>query len=140
MITNRTIKDVMGGYVGSRTDTVNQYKKSENKWKKYLKSLKKQNDMIYSIANKSGSCREIKKINKIRLKASKKYSDSSSDDLESGSSLASNSSWDIYRRNAGCQEMKRLYHVVTDNLKKYKDQSNEAINIWFGLRFIASHQ
>ena len=105
-----------------------------------MKALKNQNKMLYSIAKKSVSRHEISKINKIRSKSSDKGSDSSSDYLESGSSLASNSSWDIYRRTAGCQEMKRLYHVVTDNLKNYKDQSNEAINIWFGLRFIASHQ
>ena len=92
MRTNRTIKDGMGGYVRSRTDTVKQYKKSENKWKKGLKALKKQNKMLYSIANKSDLRCEIKKIKKIRGKASKKGSDSSSDYLDSDSWLASDSS------------------------------------------------
>ena len=31
MCTNRTIKDGMGGYVGSRADTVKHYKKFEKK-------------------------------------------------------------------------------------------------------------
>ena len=43
-----------------------QYKKSENKWKKELKDPKKQKRIIYSIAKKSGSRREINNINKIR--------------------------------------------------------------------------
>ena len=35
----RSIKSVMGGPIGSRTDAVNQYKKYEKKWKKELKAL-----------------------------------------------------------------------------------------------------
>ena len=66
MCDNFTIKDGMGGYVGSRTDTVNQYKKSENKWKKDLKALNNQKNMLYSIAKKSGSRHGIKKTNKIK--------------------------------------------------------------------------
>ena len=88
MHTNRTIKDGMGGSVGSRTDTVKQYKKSENKWKKDLKYLNNQNKMLYSIAKKSGSHREIKNIKNIRAKASKEDSNSSSDDSDSDSSLS----------------------------------------------------
>ena len=88
MYTNRTIKDGMGGSVGSRTDTVKQYKKSENKWKKDLKYLNNQNKMLYSIAKKSGSHREIKNIKNIRAKASKEDSNSSSDDSDSDSSLS----------------------------------------------------
>ena len=72
MRTKRTIKDGMGGYVGSRDDTVKHYKKSENKWKNYLKALKKQNKMLYSITKKSGLRREINKINNFREKSSKK--------------------------------------------------------------------
>ena len=49
-----------------RTNYVQQYKKSENKWKKELKALKKQNKILYSISNKYGSRREIKKIKKIK--------------------------------------------------------------------------
>ena len=89
--------------MGSRTDTVKQYKKSENKWKKDLEGFKKQNKMLYSIAKKSGSRREIKMIKKIRAKASNKGSDSSSDDLGSNYSLARDSSLDTYRRPAGCK-------------------------------------
>ena len=77
--------------MGSRTDDVKHYKKSEKKWKKDLKALKKHNNMLYSITNKSGSRREIKKTNKIRANASKKSSDSSSDYSDSNSSLARDS-------------------------------------------------
>ena len=66
-----------------------QYKKSE-KWKKDLKALKKQNKMLYRIPKKSGLRCETKNIKNIRAKASKKGSDSSSDDSESDSLLARN--------------------------------------------------
>ena len=49
------------------------------KRKKELKALKKQNNMFYSIANKSGSRREIKKIKKIWENYSKKSCNSSGD-------------------------------------------------------------
>ena len=52
MRTNRTIKDGMGGYVTIRDNTVKQYNKSENKWKKELKALKKQNNLLYIISKK----------------------------------------------------------------------------------------
>ena len=80
--------------MGSRADTAKHDKKSENKWKKELKAPKKQNKMIYSTTNKSGSRHEIKKIKNIREKNSKKSrhsrSDSSSDDTDSAFSLAIN--------------------------------------------------
>ena len=63
----------------SRDEAVKQYKKSENKWKKELKYLKKQNKILYSIANNSVSRCEIKKIKKIKVKASKKRRYDSSD-------------------------------------------------------------
>ena len=132
MRTNRTIKDVMGASVGSRADTMKQYKKSLKKWKKELKALKKQNKILYNVSNKSGLRREINKINNIRAKSSMKGHHSSrgsfSDYLESDSSLARNISWDKYRRPAGRKEMKRLEHVLANNLKTNKDQSNGAIN------------
>ena len=87
--TNRSIKYGLRGYMGNRTGAVKQYKKSENKWKKELKSLKKQNKMLYSIANKSLSRREIKDI---RANGSNDISNSSSDYLDSDSSLTSDSS------------------------------------------------
>ena len=64
--TNRTIKYVMRGSVGSRVYTVKHYNKSKKKWKKDLKYLKKQNKILYSIDNKLGSRREIKNIKKTR--------------------------------------------------------------------------
>ena len=87
--TKRSIKDVMGGPMGSRTHYVQHHKKSEIKWKNYLKSLKQKNKMLYSIANKSGSRREINKIKNITEKYSKKTNVSSSEDWDSDSSLAS---------------------------------------------------
>ena len=91
MHTNRTIKDGVGISLVSRADTLKQYKKSENKWKKELKYLKNKNKMLYIISKKSGSHREIKKIKKIRAKDSKKgchsNSGSFSDNLDSNSLL-----------------------------------------------------
>ena len=60
----------------SRAESTKQCKKSENKWKKELKALKKQNNMLFSIANKSGSRRDIKKI---RDKSSKRRRNNNSD-------------------------------------------------------------
>ena len=75
--------------MGSRTNYVKQYKNSENKCKKDLKSLKKQNKMLYRIAKKSFSHREIKRI---RAKASMNTSISSSDDSDSNPLIVSDSS------------------------------------------------
>ena len=87
----KNIKDVLGEPMGIRDEGVKQYKKSESKWKKYLKALKKQKKIISSISNNSGSRLELNIINKIREKASKKRcdysSDSSSDELDYNSSL-----------------------------------------------------
>ena len=52
-----------------RAEAVKNCKKSESKWKKEVKAQKKQNKMLFSIAKKSGSCREpknIKNINNIK--------------------------------------------------------------------------
>ena len=81
----------MGGPISSRNHNVQQHKKSEKKWKKELKALKDQNKMLYSIAKNSGSRCEIQKIQKIRKEASKDTY-SSSEDWDSDSSLARNSS------------------------------------------------
>ena len=62
--------------MGSRDEAVKRYKKSESKRKKELKALKKQNNMLFSIANKSGSRRDIKKI---RDKSSKRRRNNNSD-------------------------------------------------------------
>ena len=79
-----SIKEGLVGDLDNRYDVVNKYKKSEHKWKKYLKSLKKQNKMLYIIANNSISLRELKKIKNIQAKASKKCSYPSSDSYSSG--------------------------------------------------------
>ena len=54
------IKDVLGGGLGNRANTLKQYKNSEHKLKKELKALKNQNKMLYSIAKNFGSRRELK--------------------------------------------------------------------------------
>ena len=99
--TNQTIKDEMGILVGSRDDTLKQYHKSDNKWKKELKYHRKQNKILYSITKKSGSRCETSNIKKIRAKFSRKSwdsnIDSSSDDLDSDSSMAIYSRGDKYR-------------------------------------------
>ena len=51
----KSIKEVLGGALGNRADVVKHDKKSEHKWKKELKALKKQNKILYSISKKSGS-------------------------------------------------------------------------------------
>ena len=87
--------------------------------------------MLYSIAKKSGSRHEIKEIEKIPGKASKKrpkYSSNySSDDSDSNSSLAINISRDTYRRPDVSKEMNKLDQLVTKNLKTTKYQLNEVI-------------
>ena len=77
------------------------HNKSEKKWKKELKALNKQNKMLYSIAKKFGSRREIKNIKKIREKAYKMTSVSSSEDWDSDYSLGIDSSLDKHRKPAG---------------------------------------
>ena len=63
-----------------------------------MKSIKNRNKMLFSIANNSGSRREL---NNIGAKSSKKHydpsSESSSDESDSDSSLSSDSYWDTYR-------------------------------------------
>ena len=74
------------------TNDVQKYNKSENRQKKDLKALKKQNKMIYIMANKSSLRHEIKNIKNISTKTSNKTSVSSSDDSDSDLLLARNSS------------------------------------------------
>ena len=66
--TNQNIKGRMGESVGSRDNTVKQFKNSENKWKKQMKPLKKQNNMLYRITKNSGSRHEINNIKKVQEK------------------------------------------------------------------------
>ena len=79
----------------SMAESVKQYKRSKSKRKTEIKSLKKQNKILYIITNKSGSRREIKNIKKIRAKDSKKRRDdrinSSSDNSDSNSYLSRDS-------------------------------------------------
>ena len=67
-----------------------------------LKALKKQNNMLFSIAKQSGLNREIKNTKKIKSKASKKHSysnsNSSSSDSDSDTFLSSDIECDKIRR------------------------------------------
>ena len=67
-----SIQEGLGGAIVNRDDAVKHYKKSEQKLRKELKALTNQNKIIFRIAKKSGSCRELNKIKNIRAKASKK--------------------------------------------------------------------
>ena len=66
------IKGGLGGDPGNRADDAKYYNKSEHKWKKELKFLKKKNKILFSTAKKSGSRRELKNTKNIKAKASKK--------------------------------------------------------------------
>ena len=53
----KSINYRQGGTMGSRAEAVKQWKKSENKWNRDLKALKKQNKNIYIIYKNTGSRR-----------------------------------------------------------------------------------
>ena len=65
--------------MGISTEAVKQYKRPKHKWKKELKYPKKKNKIISRIAKKSSSRRELKKIKKLKDKASRKRCDYSRD-------------------------------------------------------------
>ena len=121
----------MGGSLGNRDDTINDYKKYEHKCNKDMKYLKKQNKMLYRISMKSDSHCELKNINKIKAKASKKrgyYSSNSySSDSDSDSFLSSDSEWEEERQPTELKEINDLDHVVTDTINTNKNQHNDAI-------------
>ena len=53
-----------------------------------MKAIKKQNKMLFSMSNHSGSRRELKKINNIRANASKKYGSSIRNSFSSDSNYS----------------------------------------------------
>ena len=83
----------MGGTLVNRASTVKKYQKSEKKLKREMEALKKQNKIIFSMAKRSGSHRELKKIKKMHAKESKKhdYSISNIYRSDSYSSISSDS-------------------------------------------------
>ena len=90
-----TIKDGLGGPMGSSSEDVKQYKNSDSKCKKDLNALKNHNKILFSITKNFGSRRELKNTKKIRAKASKQRCnssiDSSSDESDSNYSLSRDS-------------------------------------------------
>ena len=93
-----------------------------------MKAIKKHNKMLFSMSNWLGSRRELKNINNIRPKASKKYGSSSSNSSSNNydSYISSDSEWYKKRHPAERKDMKNLDHLVTNNINN-KDQCNEAI-------------
>ena len=94
----------------------------KKKCKKELKYLKNQNKMLYRISNKSGLCRELKNIKKIKANAPKKHIYSSSNSYISGSdsdsSLSSDSDRDEERQPTEHKEINNLDNLVSNNIKK----------------------
>ena len=81
--------------MGSRSESAKHYKKYENKWKKELKDINKQNKMLYIVSKKYVSHCETDKIKKIKAEYPKKrrddIRDSSSDKSYSDYSLSRDS-------------------------------------------------
>ena len=69
---HESIKEGLGGSLGDRDAAVKQSQKSKKKWKRELKSLRKQNKIIYSTEKHSTSHHELKNINNIFAKVSEK--------------------------------------------------------------------
>ena len=76
--------------------------------------------MIFSISEKSGSRRELNKINKIRAKASNKRSHfsskSSSSESDYGSYLSNDSDREEKIQPTELKEINKLDHVFTNNI------------------------
>ena len=91
------LKKIHGFILGNQDSGLKWLWNSKKKWKKDLKALTKQKIMVYSTSKKTVPCKEICKINKIRSKANKKYSLSSSYRYinDSDSYLSSDSEWEI---------------------------------------------
>ena len=102
-----------------------------------MKSLSKNNKMLFRTWKKYVLRHEINNIKKIKAKSSKKrrYSSSniSSSDLHSGSYLSSDTYWEELRQPTERKETNILDRVVTNNINKDKNQHNDAIG--YELRF-----
>ena len=61
----------LGGNLGNRDAAVKQFNTAGKKWKRDLKSLKRQNKILYSMVKHTGFHRELKKIKSIRDKIAK---------------------------------------------------------------------
>ena len=82
------------------------------------------------MAKRTGSRHELKRIKKIKSKASNNNSYSNIDNYigasNSDSSLSSDSEWDKRRHPTECKEIDKLDHVVTNNITN-KYQRNDTI-------------
>ena len=93
-----------------------------------MKSLNKQNNMLFSTSMRLGSRRQLKKTKKIKSKAPKKHFYSIRDIYSSDydSYLSSDSEWDKRRQTTERKKIKKLDNVVK-NKTKNKYQCNETI-------------
>ena len=64
----KSVKEGLGEILGNRYTAVNQYQKYENKWRRELKSLKKYNKILFSMAKRLGSRCELKNIKNICIR------------------------------------------------------------------------
>ena len=74
-LNQQSIKDGLGGSLCNRADSVNHYKSSKQKWKRVIKALKNQNEVLFIMIKRSDSHRGL---NNIKTKNSKKRIHSSS--------------------------------------------------------------
>ena len=83
--------------------------------------------MLFIITNKSGSRREFKN-NKAKAYKKRIYSNRNilRSELDSDSSLSSDSEWEEQRNPTKRKEINKLDNIVTNNILK-KNQHNEAI-------------
>ena len=101
---HKSVKDGLVRHLGNKDETMKQFNKYKNKWKKEMKALKKQNKMMYSTAKKSGLRRELKNIKNIKAKACNERSYSSRN--YSRKKYYSDSSLSI---NIDCDEERHTY-------------------------------
>ena len=105
-----SIRYSLVGSLGNRNNAVKQLQKYKNKWRRELKSLKKQNKIIFSMTKRSGSHHELNKINNIFSNAPKKNesSNNSSSGSDSDSSLSSDIGLDKTRHPSESREIKKV--------------------------------
>ena len=116
---HKSNRNILGGSLGNRNEAVKKFQKYAKKWRRELKSLKKQNKIIFRMTKRSGSHHELKKIKNIRSKApmNNESSNNSSSSSDSDYSLSSEIGLDKIRHPSEIREIKKLDHVMTSNIK-----------------------
>ena len=121
-----SIKEGLGRSLGNRNYVVKKLQKSKNKWKRELRSLKKQDKILYSTAKRSRICRDMKKTKKIYTKApNQKYSSNRSiSSSDFGYSLFNRQR--VSSHPSEIKEMNKLDIIMTYDINK-EIQCDEAI-------------